>query len=421
MQQLQNGTRGERMQNKKYETLKVDSGLKELTDLIIANSWVKQPELAMGAAISLFAVLASRKFVYQGLAPNVYIANISPSGTGKSFPQEEVKTLLANLQAERLIGAGDYVSYASIMDTLQTKPVRLDIWDELGGILKTINKGNNEYTAKMDDILAELYTTSNSFYAGRATAEGVKGSCYRPNVNILGSTTPTGFMEGVTKKAIDKGLLGRFLIFNGDPKQPAQRVKKRRKLSQEFMNHTRWLSSYIPEESNEVIKDIPQLVTELHATKEADAMLDEIFSTLDTYRIENQNAAVAPIVARLYQQMIKLVMIHAVSRTFREVPKINKHDVLFGYEMITIYADEIESIVNGLIFDSNEEKVRYEVLQLIKDNGGFMKKSELLLKTGSLNRHKRNNAIDDLKDSAQIVQDIHKAEDGTITEFYKLV
>ena len=404
--------------NKKYETLRVDSGLKEFTDLIIANSWVKQPELALGAAISLFAVLASRKFIYQGLAPNVYIANISPSGTGKSFPQEEVKKVLVDMQAERLIGAGDYVSYAAIMDSLSTKPVRLDIWDELGGILKTINKGGGEYTAKMDDILAELYTTSNSHYMGRQTAEGNKGSCYRPNVNILGSTTPKGFMEGVTKAAIDKGLLGRFLIFNGDPKQPAQRVKKRKKLSTKFMNHVRWLVSYQAEESDIVIKDIPQLVTELHTTKEADEMLDKIFTTLDQYRIENQNAAVAPIVARLYQQMIKLVIIHAVSRSFREVPVIDKHDVLFGYELITIYSDELEGIVNGLIFDSHEEKVRHTILQLIKDNGGYIKKSELLMKTSSMNRNKRRNAIDDLQDSAQIKRDIERNEDGGITEFY---
>lgn len=409
------------MQNKKYETLKVNSGLKELTDLIISNSWVKQPELAMGAAISLFATLASRKFIYQGLAPNVYVANISPSGTGKSFPQEEVKKLLVDIQAERLIGAGDYVSYASIMDSLQTKPVRLDIWDELGGILKTINKGQSEYTAKMDDILAELYTTSNSYYMGRQTAEGNKGACYRPNVNILGSTTPTGFIEGVSKSAIDKGLLGRFIIFNGDPKQPAQRIKKRKKLSQEFLNHARWLVSYQAEESDVVIKDIPQLVTELKADKDADAMLDDIFTTLDQYRIENQNQSVAPIVARLYQQMIKLIIIHAVSRTFREVPVINKDDVMFGYELITLYCEEIEGIVNGLIFDSNEEKVRHEVLQIIKDNGGFIKKSTLLIKTSSLNRHKRKNAIDDLIDGAQIKKDIHKDKEGAVTEFYCLV
>jgi len=404
----------------KLDTLRVNSGLKEFCDVIIKNSWIEQPELALGGALSMFATLASRKFTYQGLAPNVYIANISESGTGKSFPQEEVKKLLANIRAENLIGSGDYVSYASIMDTLSLKPVRLDIWDELGGILKTINKGNGEYTAKMDDILAELYTSSNSYYMGRATAEGIKGDCYRPNVNILGSTTPTGFEEGVTKKAIDKGLLGRFLIFRGNPEQPAKRVKKLATVSNTLKNHLKWLVQYKPAESDLEIKGITQSVTELKADAEADAMLDEIFQDMDKRRRENQNSAISPIVARLYQQMIKLVIIHAVSRTFREVPIINKHDVLFAYEMINFYAEEIESIVGSLIFNSKEEKNRYIVKSVLESLNGMATKSMLINNLPSMPRRAREDAIKDLKESQLIAEDTVREDDGTISLVYKL-
>ena len=106
------------------------------------------------------------------------------------------------------------------------RPVRLDIIDEAGGMLKSVNRGGATYNAKMADILAELYTTSTSIFLGRQTAEGNKGRALRPNVNLLCSTTPTGFSEGVTVSAIEKGLMGRFLIFIGDGDKKARRVEQ---------------------------------------------------------------------------------------------------------------------------------------------------------------------------------------------------
>ena len=405
----------------KYKALRVDSGLKEFTDLILANSWIKQPDLALGGALSLFAVLASRKFIYQGLAPNLYIANISPSGTGKSFPQEEVRKALVECGGQDLIGAGDYASYAAIMDTLSTKPIRLDILDEMGGILKTINSGGDDYTSKMDDILAELYTTSNSFYAGRALAEGIKGQCFRPNVNILGSTTPQGFEEGVTQKAIDKGLLGRFLFFMGDKTARANRVHNPQRVSAKLQQHLCWLTGYKAEENHDLsIKGIEQSVTELEADKQADQMLDIIFKEFDDLRINNQNNSIGPIVARLYQQMIKLVIIHAISRNYREIPTINKDDVLFGYESIMLQYSELDKIVSGLVFSSKEEKNRHYVLNTLKESG-TMSKKQLVKATPKLSRNIRHFIVEELKELGAVAEDTIRLESDKFETTYNYI
>ena len=402
----------------KYGCLRVDSGLKRFTDLIIDNSWVRQPDLALGGALSLFAVLASRKFIYQGLAPNLYVANISPSGTGKSFPQEEVRKALMRCGAMRLIGAGDYASYASLMDRLPHNPVRLDILDEVGGILKVVTKGGQDYSAKMDDVLAELYTVSNSYYAGRALAESVKGQCMRPNVNILGSTTPKGFEEGVSQTAIDKGLIGRFVFFQGDPKAPAKRVGTIKQTDGELTNHLEWLRKYKPEEDpNIVVNGIDQLVTDLGATSEANEMLDVIFKEFDDNRISNLNTAIGPIIARAYQQMIKFVIIHAVSREFSKIPVINKDDVLFGYESILLQIEDLKDIVGKLIFSTNEEKDREYVLKNILDHGKVYKK-DLIRLTPKVSRSKRNSIISELIELEDIVEDVERTTDNKLRPFY---
>jgi hypothetical protein len=198
---------------KNNELPHAQGAIKILQDNILANSWIKQPDLALGAALSLIATLVGRKFIFGGLAPNLYVLNIAPSGSGKDAPQSQIKKYLTDIGCDHLLGSGDYVSDASLMDSLGTKPCRLDIFDEAGEILRSITKGKSEYASKMAPILCELYTSSNTKYLGRTTAEGTKGSCDRPNVSILASTTPTGFSEGVSLAALEKGLLGRFITF----------------------------------------------------------------------------------------------------------------------------------------------------------------------------------------------------------------
>lgn len=408
----------EKPRKSKAEFLLVDTALKKVHETILKNSWIKQPDLALGASLALFATLCSRKFVFQGMSPNLYICGISPSGTGKDSPQQAIKEILGELRAEKLLGAGDYVSDASLMDSFALKKVRLDIMDEVGGILRTVNSGKSEFNSKMADVLAELYTSSNGFYMGRATAEGVKGSCDRPNVNILGSTTPTGFREGVSKTSIQKGLMGRFLLFMGDEKAESTRVKKRVKVPQSAMNQMSWLRGYVaPENVEHVIQDKPQMYVELKADKDADKRLDEIFTEFDQRRIKNITKPSAPIIARLYQQMIKLVIIHACARETREVPNIKVCDVDFGYNVITAYYEEINGLVAGLMFDSKVEQDRHELIEVIRNNGPISKQ-ELIINTPKLPKRIRESMLTDLTEAELISTQAVKDASGKVTIYY---
>ena len=207
------------------------------------------------------------------------------------------------------------MSDASLMDGLPESPVRLDIIDEAGGMLKSVNRGGATYNAKMADILAELYTTSTSIFLGRQTAEGNKGRALRPNVNLLCSTTPTGLSEGVTVSAIEKGLMGRFLIFIGDGDKKARRVEQPTRLDTKTILNLQQLASYEPEKSDKVIAGHAQDITFLTKTDQANVMLQHAFEEFDKLRIDSEgNDVMLPIISRLYQQMLKVTMIHAISR-----------------------------------------------------------------------------------------------------------
>lgn len=391
--------------------------LKTLHTTLLNNSWIKQPDLSLGAILALMSTLVSRKVVFGGLSPNLYILNISPSGSGKDKPQSFVKEILIDMRADSLLGAGDYVSDASLMDGLAHKPIRLDILDEAGGILRTVNSSKSEYASKMADVLAELYTSSNTKFLGRQTAEGNKGTCYRPNVNVLASTTPAGFSEGVSRRAIEKGLMGRFLIFTGDNDAKAERLKEFPKLPnfvKEQLNF--WYSfrveDYVEDQGEMELGGIKQSYIELKTDKAANDRLTEIFNELDDLRRNSdQNDPKLPIIARLYQQMVKLVMISACCRTIMDVPIIKKDDVEFGYNLIMYYYDTIQDIIDKYIFENRTQMNSQKVLNTIIEAGGTLTKTELYKKTRGLTKRERENILEDLEVSKLVIRDV-KYVDG---------
>lgn len=54
--------------------------LKDISDYILARSYVEQPVFAISAAMSLIGTLASRKITFQGSTPNTYLLNVAESG-----------------------------------------------------------------------------------------------------------------------------------------------------------------------------------------------------------------------------------------------------------------------------------------------------------------------------------------------------
>ena len=378
--------------------------LKSIQSNILANSYIPQSDLSFSASLVMLGTLMSRKFIFQGVTSNLYILNIAPSGSGKDMPQQKAKEFLSLVGAENLLGAGDYVSDASLMDSLGVRPVRLDIMDEAGGILKTVNSGRQDYNGKMADILAELYTSSNSRYLGRATAEGTKGACNRPSVSILASTTPTGFSEGISIQAIEKGLMGRFLVFEGDSDKPAQRVKNSTALDVDTKSVLRWFNSYKPDEGKDEINGIPQEYYEIKATENANQRLDDIFTIFDDKRrAMDHTDSRLPIVARLYQQMLKIIMIHAGSRVKAgELPEVDLVDVEFGYKTILYYFDTITEIVRTHIHDGKNDATAKKFINHIRVSSPITK-SDLVRNTRWLSKRDRDNLLSELSETNDIL------------------
>lgn len=402
------------------ELPKPEGVLAVIMNYILVNSYIEQPAFAFSAALSILATLSGRKFEFEGVAPNLYILNVAPSGSGKNAPQEKLKDILIDIKCEHLLGAGDYVSDASLMDSLPESPVRLDIVDEAGGMLKSVNRGGATYNGKMADILAELYTSSTSIFLGRQTAMGHKGRSIRPNVNLLCSTTPTGLAEGVSVTAIEKGLMGRFLVFQGFYNKKARRVENVTRLGKDAVNSLITLAGYQPKKGTVEIAGISQDITVIEKTDAANKMLQQVFEEFDTLRVESEHDdKLLPIISRLYQQTLKITMLHAISRNIYKEPIVDVRDVEFGYLTIKYYFHTIKEVIKQSIFSSTTEENTQKVLNAInRNNEEGITKRQLRNRTRFLNKKQRDLIMEELIESGE-VELVSVNVDGRISYRYR--
>ena len=391
------------------ELPKPTGALAAIQDFILTNSYIEQPAFALSAGLVLLATLSGRKFEFEGVAPNLYILNVAPSGAGKDAPQQKLKEILSLIGNDHLLGAGDYVSDASLMDGLLESPVRLDIIDEAGGLLRSVNKGGATFNGKMADILAELYTCSNSIFLGRMTAMGHKGRQTRPNVNLLCSTTPTGFQQGVSTEAIEKGLMGRFLVFKGEYGKPARRIENPSTLDKDSKNLLEYLAAFTPPKSGKIIGDFEQDIFLVDKTPEANVLLDEKFKEFDELRRNSDPLdKLLPIISRLYQQLLKIALLSSVSNMVGK-PLVKKEDVEFAYNMVIYYFHSIKEMAENNIFRNKTEEDTAKVLRIIKSSGEKgLSTRDLSRKARWLKKRERDEILKDLLENNFITLSIVK-------------
>ncbi len=86
------------------------------------------PELFLQTALSVVAVVTSRKLVdYRETCPNLLSVGLSPSGAGKEHGRRIAKRLLSD---SALLGAESFTSGAAIMRSLEQRPAMLALVDE---------------------------------------------------------------------------------------------------------------------------------------------------------------------------------------------------------------------------------------------------------------------------------------------------
>lgn len=172
--------------------------------------------VGIGCGISLISACIGNRIRLGSIYPNTFCLNIAGTGQGKSQGMKLIKFLLRDLD---IIGAGTYRSKKAIHEGFLASGngsrVRIDLIDEISGLFRHMNsKTGNAFSVEMAETFCSLYTASNDQLDGikQATQENSIGLIRNPYGVILGATTPEMAASTFNTEMISQGLITRFLV-----------------------------------------------------------------------------------------------------------------------------------------------------------------------------------------------------------------
>lgn len=189
----------------------------ELARAINESLPANAPMIALANAFCVAGAMRSGRLQCRGIQANSYHVIVAPSGSGKTEAQKRAETTLIECGFTDYL-MGDFTSEAALLLELQAQPQKILVIDEFGRALQEMAQSQG-YRGEALTTLFKIYSCSNSLYRGKSYAMSASGSprpritIERPQVSVLGSSTPSAFFEGMSAKVALDGLLGRFFLW----------------------------------------------------------------------------------------------------------------------------------------------------------------------------------------------------------------
>jgi len=192
----------------------------------------RQPGLTLGALLALGAVLAGRRFLFDGMTSGLYVCAIADTAEGKGRPQSCLKRLLGQHWSSTL-GPADFSSSAATVERVREVTGKgtgsLMVVDEYGAKLKTLlDPRVSGHQKDLRAILLELATIgTDNFYPAQSLSRGGETLCIRaPSLSVFGCSTPQALHDAVRAMSLKDGFLGRHVFVKALARLPMRNWEK---------------------------------------------------------------------------------------------------------------------------------------------------------------------------------------------------
>ncbi|MCW5757974.1 MAG: bifunctional DNA primase/polymerase [Phycisphaeraceae bacterium] len=360
-----------------------------------------QPVLALAGALCLQAVLAGRKVRDAlGNRTNLYAVGVADSGSGKDHARKVNKAILFEAGAIELEGNEDLASDAGLFSAVEAQPAVLLQMDEFGRFLRTI--GDPKRAPHLYNVLTalmKLYSSADTVYRGKAYADRNRNKVIdQPCVVVYGTTVFEHFYQSLTTESLADGFAARLLVFETD-ERPARRWAPQCDVPASVVEAARWWHEHVP--GGNLAREHPQPRL-IETTKEARAIFDALAENVDA-RMEGAPGSVSAAWARAEEKACRLALLHACS-VGREHAVIDAPAARWACELsehLTLRLLHVAGQwVSEGVFDARQKRV----LRVVREMGGSIGRSELCRRTQALTQRERQEVIDNLLETGQLVE-----------------
>jgi len=380
----------------------------ELVNYINERSIKEQPIYALAASLCAVGALEGRKIQTEtGTRTNIYCLGVGPSGSGKDAARKAIKDCFHFAGCGDMASVEDVASDAAISTALQKEPSQVFLLDEIGRFLKTTQHASKSpHLYNIVSVILKLYSSSTGVYYGKIYAEKDRVKIDNPNLCIYGTTVPEVLYKGLTFENITDGFLSRMLIFESEDPDPEKKSRKN-------------LTKKPPQYLTEKISKLHKKETNNHAVGNLDQInVDpqivpinenaiEIIKDFDKYIREYRNELreqnrVDTIYNRTSQIAEQVALILAGGINIDE-PVITEKEIIYGVQLVKYLSDNMLYIAENFVADNEYHHSVKEILKIIR-NHGKISMTELTRKTQQLQGFARNDMIETLKGSEQIME-----------------
>lgn len=377
------------------------------------------PQLNLGAAIAFLGALMGRRFAHpsKNARTNFYCVGVAPTGFGKSHAAIAVKELARRSNCDGYLGPGRFKSESAVRKTLEEKPTRVSIMDELGGVLRDIlGRKASEHKAGIRDILLELFSSAVTTYTGSEGAAEKAVIIHNPNLCIYGASTPQDLWGNVSSAAATDGFLPRWLVFDPGTKKAA-RVKP----TADVFDPPEALRRALHEMLDVRPKGNLNAITNKDPIKATwgpgaeDYFADLCLRSDANVEVANRetDAVAATILTRFPEHVAKLSLVYAVGVN-APAPVITLDSLQWAEAVVQHSTNALMDALTDKVADNEKHAEFLMVKNIIMEHGvgGMAKKTLGKAINGRIERRRYDDIIAQLKDNGEIWEAISTGPKG---------
>ncbi|WP_010585463.1 hypothetical protein [Schlesneria paludicola] len=362
--------------------------MQEIIDFNLRTAPRRQPELALGGALTFVATITGQKVRdSSGICPNIYVVGVGASGCGKEQSRRINKQLLLSVGADEM-AKDSLASSSGLHSALAQRPSLILQIDEFGRFMATLgNPGNSPHLSQIVDVLLKLYSQADSVYTAPCYSDPKKNvRILFPNCVLFATTVPGSFFSSLTREALSDGFISRVLIIEVSDNDPDSQEPEFADVPEPLREAVGWWINHVPCDEGK-LPAARKLVISPEA-REAYTQLDSIVRA--NRRIEESRGT--QIWVRCVENAKKLALIQQCSRD-RESAAITGESARWGCELSLMLTARIEQLANDHVADGAFDARGQKVMRFIRAAGAEGRtRSEL-------SRHIRNSSKRELDET----------------------
>ena len=387
-----------------------------------------QPELALGAALTIVGTAAGRQFAGPTKsATHLYVLGLAPTGTGKDHPLQCISRIMTAAKLGQHLGPSEFISMPAVIKFLMRKPLSVCPMDEFGGFMKRINSRRaSGFEMAISKIIRTMWSSSFSPYPTPEWAGRDSEMIFSPAMSLYGASTPEQFYSAMEGAALEDGTLNRFLLMNGrerpaecDPEFDAAQVPDviADRLRMIYLRSGEMATTYRNDSTTDpapagAVRSLPWCADGSHEryiafSKEVEALI-------------RSDADRGAFYARTSEMAVRIATIVAIGRLDDEQVRIA--DLEFGVSLSRASADMMATGAADYMADNENQANAQRIIRILRNRGGRLSWRDLCRALQNAIRPRDlKDVLALLCDSGQIEKQEVKPTSGPSTFWYQLL